>query len=131
MFLLNINIRVYAAAIVNRPPIFGFKLMDERVGNFYNAPVVFTMRIIQSLYATPRRHVIFGNGNLHQAVIGQGKGLLYQTLAITALAYDDRAVEILQRTCYNFGRRSRMAVYQYHQWQVGRKRRSHGAVRKV
>ena len=89
--------------------------MCEAVGSACRGAVGVAVRIVEHLYEAPRGDVVAAGGDFEDVVVGQRASGLYETFAEGALAYDDGAVEVLERAGENFGSRSRGAVDEYSQ----------------
>ena len=85
------------------------------------------MGVVDGLDAAARGDVVFGRGEFQHGVVTQRTGRLHEPLAETALADQYRAVEVLQSSGDDFGRRRRIAVDQHGQRQVGKYRFRVGA----
>ncbi len=77
------------------------------------------MAVVDGLDEAARGDVVFGDGDLHQAVVGDGAGRLHEPFAEGAFAHDDASVEVLNGPGDDFRRRCRGAVDEYGQRCLG------------
>ena len=116
-----------AAAVIDFAAAAGRKFPYERIGYLADRAVLLARGVIDSLDAAPRGNVVFGGREFQQGIVSQRTGRLHEALSEALLSDQYGPVEILERAGDDLGRRSRIAVDQHGQRQIGQDRIVRGA----
>ncbi len=98
------------ATVVDQSPVAGVEPGNERIRNVTHTPVFIPVGIIQGLDTAAAWDVIFCRGHLELRVVFQLPGGLHKAFAEGPFTNNDRPVEILEGSGYNFGSGGRTAV---------------------
>ena len=109
------HIGTNATTIAYLPAVTRMEHRGKTVRNSRHRTVFITMGIIYGLNAATAGDIIFGCGHFEQTRSRHFARSLHQTFTITTLAHYHGAIQILQSTGHNFGRRSRASTNQHHQ----------------
>ena len=116
---LALHIGHHATTVVDLTTALRCELADQRIGHIIDRAILVAMCVVDGLNTAAAGHIVFCGCDLQVVAIAHRAGRLDQTLAERAATHQHRAIHILQRARHDLGRRSRAAIGQHDQRQLG------------